>query len=414
MNSYERLKNFISETTGFNPESTGEKSFIKLIESHMNRCNITDMEEYLHLIESDYGEFESFYNEMAVYETWFFRDRGSFQFLKRYSEDMKLSKEKAKKIRILSVPCSTGEEPYSIAITLLETGLSQESFHLDAVDLSRSAISQALLGVYKKRSFRDENRYAHLKEKYFVKTEEGFMINEKVKKPVSFYIDNIVSENFLIKHIPYNLIFCKNLFIYLTDTARKRAFENLKRLILPDGILIVGHPEVLLCLNNGFELYDSPDTCACVRTSKIEGLEKEDLENIGEKKKIRLDKKNKISDKEEKKGNSIHLNDHKVDTSVLVTARGLADRGKLKEALHLCEEFLENHRENKEVYFLMGLIQQAQNRFQKAEGLFLKALYLDPSYYEALVHMYLLYEKKGFMDKASVIKERIKRLEKVT
>ncbi|HOJ71550.1 MAG TPA: CheR family methyltransferase [Syntrophorhabdaceae bacterium] len=409
MNSYETLKRFVSEATGFDPESTGEKAFINLIKSQMESLDIRDMDSYLRLMESEPEELERLYNRLAVCETWFFRDRGSFDFLKRYVGHIGPIKESGMGLRILSAPCSTGEEPYSIAITLLEAGLAPDSFQIDAADISKSAIDFARHGVYKKRSFRDEKHYGGLKDRYFSKTEGGFKVDEKVKKSVDFYIDNMVSQNFLFNQRPYHIIFCKNLFIYLTHEAREKVFKNIDRLLLPEGVLIVGHSEVMLCINNGYSPMGHPGAFAC--TKKIPdsaGPVIKHREKQG-KKKAFLDRG---SVGQHKDIIDMPVQGQKVDESILVTAQSLADRGALKEAYHLCEEFLHGHIDNKEVYYLMGLIQQALNHFERAETLFMKALYLDPFYYDALVHLYLLYEKKGETEKASVIMGRIKRIEK--
>ncbi len=89
----------------------------------------------------------------------------------------------------------------------------------------------------------------------------------------------------------------------------------------------------------------------------------------------------------------------------------LADKGALDKALPLCKQFLELHPRDKDAYCLMGLIKLALDAFAEAEGFFQKALYLDPQHYDTLVHMGLLYEKKGDLAKASLIRGRIKRIE---
>ncbi|MCX8110077.1 MAG: hypothetical protein N3D15_02375 [Syntrophorhabdaceae bacterium] len=409
MNNYDKLKSFVSEITGFDPKSTGEKAFANLIESQMKYHNITDIGGYLMLIESEPDELERLYNKLVVCETWFFRDRGSFDFLKRYVKKNNPIKGSGECIRILSAPCSTGEEPYSIAITLLESGIDPHSFQIDAVDISKSAIAFAEHGVYKKRSFRDESDYSSLMESYFLKTEEGWKVHDKVKNTVNFLVDNMINPNFLFHLKPYNIIFCKNLFIYLTNEAREKVFENIHRLLLPDGVLIVGHSEVMLCINNGYAPLGHPGAFICMKKKHDSTRPSIRQREKGEKKKAFIDKKPSGQHKERIE---LLAHEQKIDESILITAQSLADRGALKEAYHLCEEFLHNNKDNKEVYYLMGLIQQALNHFHKAEALFMKALYLDPFYYDALVHLYLLYEKKGEIDKASVMMGRIRRIEK--
>jgi chemotaxis protein methyltransferase WspC len=99
----------------------------------------------------------------------------------------------------------------------------------------------------------------------------------------------------------------------------------------------------------------------------------------------------------------------KVAASVLAEIRCLADRGALDEALRACERFLEEEEPEREAFYLMGLIHLARNSFAEAETFFQKALYMDPQYYDALVHMELLYEQKGDRGQASLMKQRIER-----
>jgi len=104
----------------------------------------------------------------------------------------------------------------------------------------------------------------------------------------------------------------------------------------------------------------------------------------------------------------------KKEPVTIMTIRTLADRGLLDQALSECEQFLKKDSYNKDAYYLMGLINLALNDFEIAENYFQKTLYLDPDHHEALLHMKLLYEKKGDPVKASVVEGRIKRYENRT
>lgn len=400
MTKYYRIEKLMSEKIGLEPESIGRKIFSRTIKACMDASDIDNVDQYIKIIESDTQELEELFDRLIVPETWFFRDRESFNFLRKYLEEIDFSKDSGYKLRILSVPCSTGEEPYSIVMALLGAGLSQENFQIDAIDISKKAIEAARRAVYGKVSFRGE--YKKYQEQYFSHIEEGFKLNDEIKVLVNFYPDNFIRPDALIDNKPYHIIFCKNLLIYLTEDARRQVFANLDRLLLPDGVLFVGHSEVLTCLQNGYTSVRHPRSFACRKA-----LQK------SEQKTLQIKTKTILNTPQRKKFviPKIHgeVQSQEPDSSVLITVRSLADRGALKEASDLCEQFLKNNIDNKEAYYLMGLIHQASNHFSKAEDFFQKALYLDPFYYEALVHMGLLYEKKGERTKASIIKERIKR-----
>ena len=112
-------------------------------------------------------ELQELIDTVAVPETWFFRDRGAFIALARIALDAMVRRGPTDVLRILSVPCSTGEEPYSIAMSLLDAGLSPQRFQVEAIDISHRAIERARAGVYRRNSFRGQDllfRGRHLPE----------------------------------------------------------------------------------------------------------------------------------------------------------------------------------------------------------------------------------------------------------
>lgn len=407
MTSYRDIEKFLSETFGFDPESIGRKNIADAVNSRMRTSIVHDMNHYLKMLKSDPEELEKLVEQVVVPETWFFRDRESFNFLKKHIEKTRHSSYPVKTLRILSVPCSTGEEPYSIAMALLEAGLSPERFHIDAVDISQKAIGIARRAVYGKGSFRGENR--DYQDRYFTPVEEGFKLDRAITGLVHFYRDNFVQPYALRNHELYQGIFCKNLLIYLTDDARKKVFANLDRLLVPEGVLFTGHAEMMSFLQYGYSPVKHSRSFACRKADNAEKIESgmsiPSLSTVTA---------STVTASPAKTGHGSPTHRHRMEAapeSVLIRVRALADRGKLKEALKLCGQFLKEHSDNKEAYYLMGLINLALDSFARAEGFFQKALYLDPCYYEALLHMRLLYEKRDDQARASIIGERIKRFE---
>jgi chemotaxis protein methyltransferase WspC len=407
MTSCRDIEDFLSETFGFDPESIGRKNIADAVNSIMRTSTVYDMNHYLKMLESDPEELEKLVEQVVVPETWFFRDRESFNFLKKHIEKTKHSSYPVKTLRILSVPCSTGEEPYSVAMALLEAGLSPERFHIDAVDISQKAIGVAKRAVYGKGSFRGENR--DYQDRYFTPVEEGFKLDLAITGLVHFYRDNFVQPYALRNHEPYQCVFCKNLLIYLTDDARKKVFANLDRLLVPEGVVFTGHSEMMSFLQYGYNPVKHSRSFACRKADNAEkiesGMSTPSLSTFTAP---------TVTAGPAKTGHGSPTHRHREETapeSVLTRVRALADRGDLNEALKLCGQFLAEHSDNKEAYYLMGLISLALDSFARAEDFFQKALYLDPCYYEALLHMSLLYEKRDDQARASIIRERIKRFQ---
>lgn len=455
MTQYHNIERFLAETVGLESESIGRKSIKDAVNALMKTSMVDDVNHYLKMLESDPEEIQKLIEKVIVPETWFFRDRDAFHFLKGYAEHAYFSEFEGKKLRVLSAPCSTGEEPYSIAMTLLEAGLPAEVFRIDAIDISRKAIETARTGIYGKNSFRGENKA--YQDQYFTSMEEGFKLDPSIARLVHFSKDNFVQPHTMQDYEPYQIIFCKNLLIYLTDDARKSVFANLDRLLLSKGAIFTGHSEGMSFLQYGYSPVkhsrsfafrktgtSATDVCRDLPTFNVQarpGIRRP----LTHKKNLSVDqagaptlpcrtimpghpsetatclravthrqtafpRSKPLSNSTEAKvvpGPGAH--DSGCGAEMFATIRALADRGALEEALTLCEQFLKEHRHNKEAYYLMGLINFALNAFGKAEAFFQKALYLDPNYYEALLHMSLLYEKKGDQAKVSVIRGRIKR-----
>lgn len=409
MTFYHDIEKFLSETFGFDSESIGRKSIRNAVNLRMSISMADGEGSYLKLIKDNTDEAERLVEQIVVPETWFFRDKESYNFLKKHIDEIKGVTHHGKVLRILSVPCSTGEEPYSIAMVLLEAGLSSDQFRIDAADISRKSIETAKRAIYGKGSFRGENRV--YQDRYFEYTGEGFKLDTKVAGLVHFFNDNFVQPYALKNHEPYHAVFCKNLLIYLNNNARKMVLANIDNLLLPKGIVFTGHSEMMTLLQYGFKPVKHSRSFAC---RKAESHEK--VESVMSVPPLAVATAFTVTAHPAKTGHAGPVNRHREEPtpeSVLARVRTLADKGSLDEALKLCGQFLKEHSDNKEAYYLMGLINLALDSFTSAEDFFQKALYLDPCYYEALLHMNLLYQKRGEQSKASVISERIRRFSEI-
>ncbi|MBN1290617.1 MAG: chemotaxis protein [Candidatus Latescibacteria bacterium] len=402
---YELLKN----TIGLDADTIGKKNIKYAINSRMESLSLQDIRVYFETMQKKPGELDQLIEKVIIPETWFFRDVEPFIFLQKYIENSWLPAKQTQALRVLSIPCSTGEEPYSIAMTLLETGMSSPQIHIDAADISKNGLETARLAVYGKRSFRGKG--VEYQSRYYRETDNGSIIDPQVSGLVHFHYDNVVKPSFLKSQKPYHIIFCRNLMIYLTEDARKKVFDNLDQLLVPEGILFTGHSELLLLHHFGYTMVKHPRSFAC---QKIQVNIRSAVPNI--RKKIRCKKKRMIHQPVKFSHTSIENTpkpakniQEKTDT-VLSSIRSLADRGELKEAFVLCNKVLKEKNPTAEVFFLMGLISSELNEPEKAEEYFNKALYLDPFHYETIIHFSLLYEHIGDMAKSMLFKERAQRL----
>ena len=475
MNPSLYIEKILTDTLGLELASMGKGFLERTREGLLKKSGCSSLEDYVGLLKSSPEEKEKIIEAVVVPETWFFRDHGPFDYLKLYLLEQGKQKTGKERIRILSVPCSTGEEPYSIVMTLLETGMSQKEFAVDAVDLSENALRIAREGRYGKGSFRGMTE--EMRRSYFHQEDEErkLRISEQVVSGVRFYRDNLISPTSMAQMHTYHVIFCRNLLIYLNTKAKETAFSHIDRLLCPGGVLIAGHAEVLFWRQRGYLLIDHPRSFAlrkppgkeernCI-LSPLPALGKgemppqreaqrggslgtvgksrafivppEDFKNHDDARPLKnallchsgLDQESsnglKILDCEHESSISgFRRNDDRepemeffkaLDASpaeTLLRARSLADRGEMEKALSLCRSYLEKDRPCAEVYYLMGLIHESCDRDTEAEECYRKSLYLDPDHLETLIHAGLMYERRHDHEKAALLRNRLARIER--
>jgi chemotaxis protein methyltransferase CheR len=191
---------------------------------------------------------------LTTNETYFFRE--SFQ-LKAFTDEivpeLKQLKEKEKVLRIWSAGCSTGEEPYTIAMLLLELDCFQ-GWRIEIIgsDISQRVVQHARRGIYGRSSFRStEERYVN---RFFTQTPEGFRICDEVRELVSITHMNLFDANRLALLGKMDLIFCRNVIIYFDETSKKRVIESFFNTLRGGGYLLLGHSESLMNISTAFAL----------------------------------------------------------------------------------------------------------------------------------------------------------------
>ena len=405
------VEKFLEETIGLEIGSIGKSFFERTTASLMEQSGIKDMESYSELLRNSSEDLERLVEKVVVPETWFFRDVEPFIFLQQYVERDWIPSHRGKILRVLSVPCSTGEEPYSIAMTFLQAGLWPDQFYIDAVDISKKGLEYAKKAIYGKSALRGKG--VNYQNRYFQKTERGYKLDAQITSLVHFHHDNLLHPTFLAEHTPYHIIFCRNLLIYLTREARMKILDNLNSIITSNGLLFTGHSELPFFFQYGYTRINHSRSFACKK--KYEHRDREPVVTKKEHKEVY-----KIVQANHTDQKILHPH-HKVfertetplkqtSESTLATVRALANQGALEKAFSICKTYIQEHNTNPEGYYLFGLINNALDCFSAAEEYFLKSIYLDPHYYEALVQLSLLYEQTGRTTKSSLFKERAKRI----
>lgn len=428
------IEALLRQKIGLDANVIGSTTIARAIRERLLACGLSDLTTYLTRLKSSSAEFDALIEAIIVPETWFFRDREAFAFLRQFVKSEWRSTHPNDVLRVLSVPCSTGEEPYSIAITLLDAGLSPRHIHIDAIDISQNSLRKAKRGLYKQNSFRGNT--LSLGNAYFTQTTEGYQLDESVRQSVNFIHGNILDLPWPPEKAPYSIIFCRNLLIYLEPSARAKTLQILDRLLVKNGLLFVGHSETAQISASRFLSVRHPFTFAFRKVDNspsVKGIDeqrnRETTQRYYHTKKTFSATQPDFSQSQTSRSNTLTakqllkqnppllppltpqtLEEPNKGKTLLKTAKDLADQGQLKEAATLCETYLSQNRLNPEAYFLLGQVHQAEGKEQQAEQYFHKAIYLKPNYNEALLHLALLKEHHGDFKSAALIRQRIQRI----
>ncbi|MCL5024852.1 MAG: protein-glutamate O-methyltransferase CheR [Nitrospirae bacterium] len=232
-----------------------------LLERRLSRrlklYHLSDFRDYYRLLLYDRRKDEELtaaIDILTVNETFFFREQNQ---LKAFSEEIlpelrETNKEK-RRIRIWSAGCSSGEEPYTIAMLILEYGgLRGWDVEILGSDINQRVLTAARRGVYRKNSFRSAE--THLIGKYFREEGGAFTISEEVKRLVSFSCLNLL-DPFKVRFMgQMDAIFCRNVMIYFDHVTRKKVVDNFYANLVEGGYLLLGHAESLMNLSTSFAL----------------------------------------------------------------------------------------------------------------------------------------------------------------
>jgi chemotaxis protein methyltransferase WspC len=398
--SINQIANLAEQKIGFNIDSIGEAFFQKIVFSMMRKLKINSPDVYYHQLLESTEEFKDFVEQLVVPETWFFRDPGSFSFLEYYvTHDLSPSLENKRRLNFLSLASSSGEEPYSMAIQMLEAGLTPQQFSIDAIDINQKAIGKAQSGIFTSYSFRgiDKND-SRLKTYFEPYNNNGLKIKTIVKDCVKFHWGNILDQVRQLHESYYDVIFCKNLLIYMMPAAQQIVLDILDNWLKDKGILVVASVEVEYVKKMGYVPYPYPKSMAFQKVKKISK------------------KKEKIPAPFHKAETNLYIHKNSLttpkiheDADLLKKAKLYADSGQFEEAAQLCHNFL-HQGPDATAFFILGLIAHASDKESEAQDFFLKTIYLEPDHYEALIYLALISEKNGEGAQAKLFFNRAKRL----
>ncbi|MEA2163585.1 MAG: chemotaxis protein methyltransferase CheR [Thermoanaerobaculia bacterium] len=251
------MRDQIYKRTGMWFSDTSKYLLQKRLSPRAKELNFDSFQKYFYFLQYDPradAEFDQIYDLVTTNETYFFREPAQLAaFAEEIVPDI-LANKSVKKIRIWSAGCSSGEEPYSIAMLLSEAGhYNHAVFEIFASDINQQVLAKARRGHYRESAFRATD--ANLRDKYFSPNGDGsWRLHDDIRNRVSFGRLNLYDEGrvSLLGHL--DIIFCRNVIIYFDDISKKVVVSNFYNRLTDGGYLLLGHSESLISLSTQFKL----------------------------------------------------------------------------------------------------------------------------------------------------------------
>lgn len=427
--------------------------FAKKISMRMNAINFVDPQDYYLLLKSRTQESQEEWKNLVTLltnnESYFFRDKEQIKLLKNHILPKIIHQKQVKKtIRICSAGCSTGEEPYSLAILLQELIPNYKEWNLSifGIDINQTAINSAKKAIYSPWSFRGVSE--GVKRQYFQQVNQQYQLEPRIKKMVQFHLVNLVQEEFPFKDI--DLFICRNVFIYFNALTITKVVGKIYHALNPDGYLLTGHAELSGQNLSQFNrlsfsqslIYQRPkegkkqteihqlltvEKCQIpqlklikpVQTfSKLATVKNTPLPVKKEPIKPNIDELLEIAEiliRQEqsqaalKQFQKILDIDSNHSDATYGIARIYADKGQYQDAISYCNKLLKINPSAISPHYLLAKIAEETGKLEEAKFLLKKIIYLDPNSIAAYLDLIHIYKKEGNEKKANkMYKEYLK------
>ena len=268
-----RIRDLVYRAAGIYQPDTKLRLLADRCGRRMQELQVKTLRDYLeqHLAQpgADRGEMVKLLNEVTIGETCFFRNQPQLNALKSIVWPRIIEARAStpfKKLRIWSAGCSTGEEPYTLAILLLEesaTRFKGWTFDIQATDLNERSVEHAKAGIYGDYSVRNLSPY--IRQKYFTPAGDKLQVNAAVKSMVSVSRLNLLDDARMLFLKGMDLIFCANVLIYFDLNSKRRVIQHFYSSLQPHGYLFLGHSESLYGVCDRFKLVHFPSVTAYVK-----------------------------------------------------------------------------------------------------------------------------------------------------
>ena len=251
------IRDIIKDYCGLHFDDSSRSLLEKRLSRRVRNHHLNDFRDYYRLIRYDKRadeELTAIMDLLTVNETYFFREQNQLRaFSEEILEELWTANRDRKMLRVWSAGCSTGEEPYTIAMLINERGhFNGWDIEIHGSDINQRVLQTARRGVYRRNSFRTIEPY--FMSKYFVEEDGSFRIRDSARNHVNFSYLNLLDpfkSRFLGR---MDVIFCRNVLIYFDNSSRRRVIENFYDRLVDGGYLLLGHAESLINISTAFTL----------------------------------------------------------------------------------------------------------------------------------------------------------------
>ncbi|MBO8163002.1 MAG: protein-glutamate O-methyltransferase CheR [Brevibacillus sp.] len=225
----------VKERTGIDLALYKEAQMKRRLTSLRTKRGFSTFAAYFEAIIQDRSLFDEFLDRMTINVSEFFRNPGRWQVLEQ--KILPRLRQQSARLKCWSAACSSGEEPYTLALVLKRMNLLHSASIL-ATDIDEGALARAKQAVYPERSLQDCPK--DLLTRYFVKNAETYQVAPEIKQSVTFKRHNLLADSF---DTGFDLIICRNVMIYFTEEAKHELYQKFSRALRPGGVLFVGSTE---------------------------------------------------------------------------------------------------------------------------------------------------------------------------
>ena len=273
---FERLSRVIYERSGIHFVESKKYILESRLSQRLHELDMDDFDQYIaYLTMGPYqmDEFQEMFNRITINETSFFRNGAQLDiFEQRVLPRLLEARSANKRLRIWSAACSSGEEPFTLAMLVHRTlGVRLADWRIEILgtDISEKALATAQSGVYNEYAMRSTPKL--VRDRYFVEEGRNHRVNDDIRQMVSFEVLNLKDRMAAKRHGTWDIIFCRNVLIYFDENMKGSVVKMFENQLADDGVLFIGHSERIKDLDVDLSLMPIPQGFCYQKSSHVSG-----------------------------------------------------------------------------------------------------------------------------------------------